>query len=450
MQAAERRIYRISELNAEIKGVLEARMGSVWVEGEISNFKLHSSGHAYFSLKDRDSQLRAVCFKGSLRGVRFRPEDGLSVLAHGMITVYTPRGEYQLVVDAMEPRGAGSLLLAYGQLKLRLEKEGLFDPARKKALPLLPRRIAVVTSPTGAAIQDILNILGRRNSTLHVLLYPVRVQGEGAAEEITEAIRYLDRQPGIDAMIVGRGGGSIEDLWAFNEEIVARAIAACRVPVISAVGHETDVTIADFVADVRASTPSAAAELVSGRREELLQKRAVLASRLQKAMAALLAGCRRDWELLSRSRAFGVMGNRIRFLDQRLDELLLRSANAVLRMGAEKRARLAGCSDRLQRQNPRQKLQAQKSLVELDLARLQHGMSRRLEACRRRLAQLGGKLEALSPLGSLGRGYAICRDVRGAVLTDAARTAVGEQVRVRLAKGQLECRVEGVEADSAF
>ena len=285
---AERQIYTVSQLNDEIKNLLETQFSDIWVEGEISNFRIPGSGHFYFTLKDSSSQLRGVCFKSQNRLLKFRPEDGLAVLSRGRLTVYEPRGEYQLVVDYMEPRGLGSLQLAFEQLKAKLQKEGLFDPTHKKPLPLLPQKIAVVTSPTGAVIRDILRVLRRRNRGLHVLIYPVRVQGEGAGQEIASGVRYLDTLPDVDVIITARGGGSIEDLWAFNDEIVVRAIFNSRIPVISAVGHETDFTIADFVADMRAPTPSAAAEIVSAVRSDLQERTANSVSRLRKALLYLL------------------------------------------------------------------------------------------------------------------------------------------------------------------
>jgi len=441
---AERRVYKVSELNAEIKALLETRLGGIWVEGEISNFKLHSSGHAYFTLKDKDSQLRAVCFKGSLRMVRFRPEDGLAVLVHGTITVYTPRGEYQILVNAMEPQGLGSLLLAFEQLKQRLEKEGLFDASRKKSLPLLPRKIGIITSPTGAVIRDMLHILKRRNSGLDVLLYPVRVQGEGATQEIASAVNYLSHRPDMDVIIVGRGGGSMEDLWAFNEEAVARAIAASPIPIISAVGHETDFTIADFVADLRAPTPSAAAELVSGAREELQLRLSSCLKRIRKAIFFFLSDRSRQLQLLSRSRAFHLIEERIRFLDQRLDELAVRSLSAWNQRLAGDRHRWQQLQHRLEQQNPRQRLLRQQAQVRLFYTRLQHAALQKVEIYRGRFAALAGRLETLSPLGSLGRGYAICRNDRGQVLREAAKSFPGDFVQVKLFRGQLGCRVEEI------
>ena len=267
-----RHIYSVSALTAEVKAVLEDGFSAIWVEGELSNFKHHTSGHMYFTLKDAQAQIRGVMFRGHNRLLRFHPIDGLAVLVSGTVTVYERRGEYQINVEFMEPRGVGALQLAFEQLKAKLEAEGLFDEARKRPLPLLPRRIGIITSPTGAVIRDMLTIIGRRFPGLEVLIHPVAVQGECAAAEVAAALERLGARADLDVLIVARGGGSLEDLWAFNEEGVARAIVASAVPVISAVGHETDVTIADFVADLRAPTPSAAAELVVARRDELRQR----------------------------------------------------------------------------------------------------------------------------------------------------------------------------------
>ena len=280
MPDAGRRVFTVSELTRAVKDTLEGRFGGLWVEGEISNLRVHSSGHVYFTLKDEDAQMRAVLFRGRMRRVRFEPADGLHVLAFGRLDVYAVRGEYQLVCEVMEPKGLGALQLAFEQLKARLAAEGLFDPARKRALPTLPRRVGLVTSPTGAAVRDFLRVVTRRFAGLQVLVCPVRVQGDTAAGEIAEALGTLNRLGDLDVIVLARGGGSLEDLWAFNEEAVARAIAASKIPVISAVGHETDVTIADFVADLRAPTPSAAAELVVREKAELVRQLATLATRL--------------------------------------------------------------------------------------------------------------------------------------------------------------------------
>src|SRR6516165_8093723 len=282
---ATRRVWSVTELTIQVRDALEQQIGEIWVEGELSNCKISNTGHLYFTLKDASSQLRGFMFRSALRYLRFKPHDGLRVIARGRISVYEPKGEYQLVCEHLEPQGLGALQLAFDQLRKKLQGEGLFDTARKRSLPLLPRKIGVVTSLDGAALRDIINVLARRYAKAHVVVRPTRVQGEGAAVEIARGLKAVSRVPEVDVIIVGRGGGSIEDLWAFNEEIVARAIAAAPVPVISGVGHETDVTIADFVADLRAPTPSAAAELVVSRKDEFT-------TGIDRLTARLLAGVR--------------------------------------------------------------------------------------------------------------------------------------------------------------
>ncbi len=398
MELRTPRIYSVSELTAELKALLENTFTGVWVEGEISNFKHHTSGHMYFTLKDDRGQLRAVMFRGSNRGLQFRPEDGLAVIVFGNVTIYEPRGEYQIYVEYMEPKGLGALQLAFEQLKTRLEAEGLFDPARKRPIPLLPKKIGLVTSPSGAAIRDILQIIHRRFANVQVLIFPVRVQGEGAAAEIVEGIESLNKRGDLDVLIVARGGGSIEDLWAFNEEVVARAIYASQTPVISAVGHETDFTIADFVADVRAPTPSAAAELVISRKAELSQRVDDLFSRLVSHM---------------RYRAER-SGERLRSLERHL--------------------RLLSPLERVKRQRER--------LREGALA-LQSSMSHRLALWRGDLRTAAARLDSLSPLAILARGYSVCRRLPDlSILTRAASVAEGGRVEVLLHQGGLICRVE--------
>ncbi len=398
MELRTPRIYSVSELTAELKALLENTFTGVWVEGEISNFKHHTSGHMYFTLKDDRGQLRAVMFRGSNRGLQFRPEDGLAVIVFGNVTIYEPRGEYQVYVEYMEPKGLGALQLAFEQLKTRLEAEGLFDPARKRPIPLLPKKIGLVTSPSGAAIRDILQIIHRRFANVQVLIFPVRVQGEGAAAEIVEGVECLNKRGDLDVLIVARGGGSIEDLWAFNEEVVARAIYASQTPVISAVGHETDFTIADFVADVRAPTPSAAAELVISRKAELSQRVDDLFSRLVSHM---------------RYRAER-SGERLRSLERHL--------------------RLLSPLERVKRQRER--------LRDGALA-LQSSMSHRLALWRGDLRTAAARLDSLSPLAILARGYSVCRRLPDlSILTRAASVAEGGRVEVLLHQGGLICRVE--------
>ena len=370
------------------------------------------------------------------------------MLIRGRISLYEPRGDYQILADYMMPVGLGSLQLAFEQLKEKLRREGLFEAVRKRSLPLLPRKIGIVTSPTGAAICDMLRILKRRNASLHVLIYPAKVQGPGAAEEIAAGVRYFNTRNDVDVVILGRGGGSMEDLWAFNEEIVARVIFKSRIPVISAVGHEVDFTIADFVADLRAPTPSAAAEMVSGAREDLRATVQSLRGRLAQAMRLQIEKRRSSLERLSRNRAFEVAPNKVRELQQRFDEATLRMTQAAMRFVTRVRHGERVLQTRLARVDLNQVI-ARKSNV---LARLEQSlasdMRARLKAERSRLELAVGRMDALSPLAILERGYAICRDPQGTILKDVAAVSRGDQVDVRLAHGTIGCRVESVEDTS--
>ena len=437
------KVYQVSELTAAIRGVLEMSFESVWVEGEISGYKVAQSQHAYFTLKDDRSQIRCVMFRGHRTGLKFEPADGEQVLLFGRLSVYEARGDYQIIAETLEPRGLGALQKAFEQLKAKLEKEGLFDPRRKKPLPEYPWRIGIVTSPTGAAIRDILNILQRRNPKVSALLYPVRVQGEGAAAEIAEGIRELNQVPDLDLLIVGRGGGSIEDLWAFNEETVARAIAESGLPVVSAVGHEVDFTIADFAADLRAPTPSAAVELAVPVLSDTLDRLRDLTRRLAAAM---------DWEIEDRrERLRSLMDRRFfrepqRLLEtpaQRLDELTQRLWRALDQWVILQRQRLLGAVRHLLAASPwKNAAHARTRLEGLDL-RLRRAMQTRLQTERKRLEHLGRQLETLSPLNILGRGYSLATDpASGRVITSSDQVRRGDRLRLRLARGELDCRVE--------
>jgi exodeoxyribonuclease VII large subunit len=443
----QRKIYSVFALTAEIKGTLE-KLGIVWVQGEISNFKHHSSGHMYFSLKDDRAQIKAACFRNSNLYLKFRPEDGLEVIARGRISVYEPRGDYQLIVEYMEPRGLGSLQLAFEQLKEKLRKEGLFDQEKKVPLPLLPRKIGIVTSPTGAAIRDMLRILKRRNASLNVLIYPAKVQGSGAAEEIAEGVRYLNARSDIDVIIVGRGGGSIEDLWAFNEEIVARSIFQSKIPVISAVGHEVDFTIADFVADLRAPTPSAAAELVSGARDELRITVQSLGTRLLQAIRRCIEGRRLELERLARNRSFNVAPNMIRDFQQRFDEATLRLKLAAATFVSKLRHREEMLNTRLVRIDLRQIIKRWRERIAFNHQTMISSIKALLQQASSRLQVVVGRIAALSPLAILQRGYSICRDAAGGIIKEAERVTGGERVEVILAKGVLDCLVENVKPSS--
>jgi exodeoxyribonuclease VII large subunit len=440
---AQRKIHSVYEVTAEIKQALD-RFGVLWVQGELSNFKHHTSGHMYFSLKDERAQLKAACFRNNNQYLKFRPEDGLEVLVRGRLSVYEPRGDYQLLVEYMEPMGLGSLQLAFEQLKQKLKHEGLFEEAHKVHLPLLPRKVGVVTSPTGAAIQDMLRILNRRNASLDVLIYPSRVQGAGAAEEIAAGVRYFNNRDDIDVIIVARGGGSIEDLWAFNEEIVARAIYDSEKPVISAVGHEVDFTIADFVADLRAPTPSAAAEVVSGAREDLRVTVNSLSRRALQAMHLLLARRRSALERASHNRAFNVAANKVRELQQRFDEAILKTTQSMRRYLTALRHRERVLQMRLSKVDLRRNILRNRELLAGKRNRLHATAGKWLQQRRARWEVAVGRIHALSPLAILERGYALCRSEQGIILRDAGRIAPGDQVNVRLARGELGCRVEEI------
>jgi exodeoxyribonuclease VII large subunit len=441
----ERAVLTVSDVSERIKIVLEDTFFDIWVEGELSNLRLPSSGHMYLTLKDERSQLRAVLFKMQRRYLRFDPKDGMSVIARGRIALYEPRGEYQLVIDYMEPKGVGALQVAFEQLKARLAQAGFFDPARKRPLPMLPRAIGVVTSPTGAAIHDMLQILRRRFANLQVCLYPVRVQGDGAAEEIARGVEALNRYPGIDVIIVARGGGSLEDLWAFNEETVARAIYASAIPVISAVGHEIDYTIADFVADVRAPTPSAAAELVIRHKAELHAELQVAAQRLERAMSHRLDAMRARLEACRQRRVLKDPWAPLRTLEQRLDELgarLVRAIHTQVRLSQEGlercEAAVTHLSPLLQVGLGRERLTAlERRLIAAQASGIRRG--------REDLERLMATLQALSPLAVLARGYSICRHRSdGQVIREAQAVTPGTPIAITLWQGSLQCTVDAV------
>jgi exodeoxyribonuclease VII large subunit len=434
----------VSELTLRLKAALEEAFPAVWVEGEISNLRTPGSGHAYFTLKDEGAQLSAVLFRGRGRRVRFDLEDGMQVLAFGGLDVYAARGQYQLVVEMMEPKGLGALQLAFEQLKRKLAAEGLFDEGRKRPLPAFPRVIGVVTSPTGAAIRDILNIIGRRFGDLCILIAPVRVQGDEAPGEIVQALANLQEVPDLDVVILGRGGGSIEDLWAFNDEDVARAIAACRVPVISAVGHETDFTIADFVADLRAPTPSGAAELVVREKLAVVETLAGLYARLRQAATAEVAAYRERVEFLSRRRVLTDPARALRDLHRRLDELQGRLRLGLRSSRRQIRHRVALATGALRRSNPFARIAGGAALLAQLRGRLVASATHSMKASRSRFAETVGRLESLSPLGVLARGYSLTRLPSGAVVRSAGQVAVGDPLEILLHQGALGARVTDV------
>ena len=433
------RVFSVTELTREIKGVLEGRFPAVLVKGEVSNLKIPGSGHLYFTLKDEGACLDAVLFRTEARRLKFQMQNGLSLVARGRLALYEPRGGYQLVCDGVDPLGAGALQIAFEQLKEKLQAEGLFAPERKRRLPFLPRRIAVVTSPSGAAVHDFLRVLHRRFPNLPVLIVPTRVQGDGAAQEIARAIVRAAQQPRVDVVVVARGGGSLEDLWAFNEEVVARALAACPVPTVSAVGHEVDVTIADYCADVRAPTPTAAAELIARVKDELVADLAQRKARLSRGLRAQLDRKRAQLDKL-RSR---VEDPRRLVSDKklRLDRLQQRLEDRASGDLAARAAKLRTLQERLQAQHPRERLHR----LHREVARLEEKLSalakRALSARQHKFEGLAGRLDALSPLRVLARGYAVAFDERGHALISAAQVQPGERLRVRLHEGELDATV---------
>ncbi len=439
----QRKIYSVSELSQQIRNLLEKEFPDVWVVGEVSNFRAASSGHLYFTLKDESAQIRAVCFRNQARYLKFRPQDGISVIARGHLSVYETRGEYQLYIEYLEPAGLGALQLAFEQLKQKLAAEGLFDPGRKKPLPLLPRTVGVVTSPTGAVIRDILRVLRRRFRNMNVMLCPVKVQGEGAAEEIVEGIKTLNRQTGVDVIIVARGGGSLEDLWAFNEEIVARAIAASKIPIISAVGHETDFTIADFVADLRAPTPSAAAELVVRGKQEFVNDLRTRAQRMSHIIRLSLSEARRRFTELRMHRVFQTLQTRLGERAQRLDELIAALERLVRENLNKAREAWLHASAGVVRYDFRRIIGLKRAQLDERLGGLESGFKRYLTERRNRLGQAEAILRERSPLVILKRGYSITREASGKIVRDAAQVAIGDDVSIRLARGELGAIVRG-------
>ncbi len=440
----QRKIYSVSELTSGIRGLLETAFGEIWVEGEISNCKIWNSGHMYFTLKDGAAQIKAVMFRTPLRYLRFKPADGLHVVARGQISVYEPKGEYQLACEHMEPKGLGALQLAFEQLKTKLQAEGLFERGRKRALPALPRRIGIVTSADGAALRDILKVLKRRAPQASVLIRPARVQGDDAVADVVTALRQIGKVPGVDVVIVARGGGSIEDLWAFNEEKVARAIVACPVPVISGVGHETDVTIADFVADLRAPTPSAAAEMVVAAHDEFEARIDRLTGRLRAAARGALQRRRNTVHLLSSRRGLAGFQARIALRGRHAAELThqLRAAMRSL-VGARGRAHRA-LGQRLEQRDLARRLASMRGRLGGADAKLAASAERTRLRADGRLRALAGRLGNLSPLAVLARGYAVCwNEDRTGILRSAAALTPGDRLHVRLADGEIDCTVDG-------
>jgi exodeoxyribonuclease VII large subunit len=436
-----RRILTVSELTGRIRMLLEREFFEVWIEGELSNCKVWNTGHMYFTLKDGGAQIKGVMFRSALARLRFKPQDGLHVVARAKVSVYDPKGEYQIICEHLEPEGLGALQLAFDQLKERLQKEGLFEQRRKRALPALPRKIGVVTSLDGAAIRDIIKVLRRRYANAHIVIRPARVQGEGAALDVARAIRAIGKVRGVDVVIVGRGGGSIEDLWAFNEEVVARAIAGCPVPTISAVGHETDVTIADFVADLRAPTPSAAAEMVVSRKDDFCSSIDRLSHRVSAAMRARVHRLESRLRGLEARPGYAGTPGRVAMRGRHAAELTheLRAAIAS-RLGVHDR-RWQALRRNLDMFDLRRRLgNIRTRLVAVD-GRLGSAAARCQHSADARLRSTAGRLESLSPLRVLARGYAVAFTADGTVIRDAVTVQPGQQIAVRVERGQIDCTV---------
>jgi exodeoxyribonuclease VII large subunit len=438
----DNRIQTVSELTRSIRGLLETSYSMVTVTGEISNLRRPHSGHLYFTLKDAGAQLRAVLFKAQQRYLACQPADGLEVLCRGRISVYEPRGEYQLIIDYLDSKGAGLLRIAFDQLKARLEEEGLFAPERKRPLPFLPRRIALVTSPQGAAVQDFLHQAEKRSPNTAISIMPVRVQGEGAAAEIARAIEELNRLGGWEVIVLCRGGGSLEDLWAFNEEEVARAIAASAIPVVSAVGHEVDFTIADFVADLRAPTPTAAAQMILPERAVLAAAVAELDRRLAATLRRQLADARQ--QLSSAQRLLGDPSRLLAQHNLRLDHLQAELGHALRLRLRRDRDRLSHCQAVLQRQDPRRLIAGFQGRVRENALRISFLIQRLLAAKRNQLGQTAAILDAVSPLAVLGRGYAIPRRADGSVLRSVKQAEVGGELNLTLHDGLLDCLISKI------
>ena len=470
-QLPQRKVYPVRELVAALRTQLERAFSDVYVEGEISNYRPAESGHLYFTLKDGSSQLRIVMWRTQARLLRFRPENGLQVVARGRVTVYDERGDLQFQAEHLEPKGAGALQVAFDQLKVKLQAEGLFDPARRKPIPALPRRIGLVTSARGAAVQDILNIVRRRHESVNVLIYPAQVQGETAAHEVSTGVRWFNRNRGVDVIIVARGGGSFEDLFAFNDEGLARTIAASDIPVISAVGHETDFTICDFVADLRAPTPSAAAELVIRSKHELAEKVQTVHKRMTHAMNYKLLRANNMLSNLVQNAVFARMQDSIARRQQRTDDLVFRLAQAQSRILKNESRRVDSLEASLRRHDLRvrtgeMRRQLETQTAQLTSATLRHLVARRTELNRlvtslgsagpslllrrrSRWERLHSNLQALSPKAILDRGYALVFDENGLLVKQASQLKAGEQVRTQLRSGEFTSTVERVKNESS-
>ncbi|MFU8780747.1 MAG: exodeoxyribonuclease VII large subunit [Kiritimatiellia bacterium] len=444
LQQRDLQAWSVTELTRRIKGTLEGAFGAVVVEGEISNLVRPASGHLYFTIKDEGAQIAGVMFKGNQRGLGFEPQNGAVVRAHGEVTVYEKRGNYQILIRRLEPGGKGDLHAQFEALKKRLAAEGLFEASRKRALPMLPQHVGVVTSGTGAAIRDILNVVTRRFPNLHVMLAAVKVQGAGAAEEIAAAIDRLNEIGGLDVLIVGRGGGSLEDLWSFNEEVVARAVARSGVPVISAVGHEIDFTICDFVADVRAPTPSAAAELVVGRKDAFTGLLDEYGRRIRGSMQHVLERGRHRLTRSAGHYVFREPANAVARSRQRLDSLDQRIRRELRGSAQAAQQSLDWMSGSLW-QHSRAALQVERQRMDACLRQMQQAVVIREQRARQDVQRLELQMRALNPLGVLQRGYSVTRLADGSILRRSADVRTGDLLQTRVADGEVLSRVSNRE-----
>jgi exodeoxyribonuclease VII large subunit len=446
-QPPERRVWTVRGLVAAVRTLVEREYSDAWVEGEISNFRAPDSGHLYFTLKDGSAQIRAVMFRSAARLLRFRPTDGMQVMVRGRVTIYEDRGELQIAAEHIEPNGAGGLQVAFEQLKAKLEAEGLFAAERKKAIPTLPARIGIVTSPQAAALRDILNILLRRHHTANVMIYPAQVQGGAAASEVAGGVRYFNRSRSVEVIIVGRGGGSAEDLAAFNDEGLARAVAASEIPVISAVGHETDFTIVDFVADLRAPTPSAAAELVIRSRVEVENQADAARERLVRAMERQLLEARHALMERAQDGAFARMMDLIRQRQQKLDDLTYRLERGERQILERLRRQWETVASAVRHYDARRVLAGIRGELEAVTAATAAAMRNQLLQNKVRLERMGRALEMLSPLAILERGYALVFDGTGRLVKDAAQVQAGQEISARLARGEIRATVKKTTED---
>ena len=452
----ERRVWTVRALVSAVRSHIEREYSDCWVEGEISNLRIPDSGHWYFTLKEESAQIRVVMFRSSAKLLRFRPENGLHVTVRGRITVYEDRGELQISAEFMEPKGAGALQLAFEQLKARLQGEGLFEAARKKTIPSLPQRIGIITSPQGAALRDILNILARRHHSANVLIYPAQVQGDAAPGEVMAGLRHFNkelqhqdsrRKSAVEVIIIARGGGSAEDLAAFNHEGLARAVADSKIPVISAIGHETDFSIMDFVADLRAPTPSAAAELVIRSRQEIEAQAEDLHRRLERAVRYRLLMARQDLMERAQHGAFARMMDGIHRRQQKLDEQRFRLEKAERQLLERSHRRSENAAAAVRHYDARRRLAAIRQRLEAQVASLAAATHRRLLESRAALDRRTASLEALSPVAILNRGYALVFDAKGQLVKDAARLKAGDELSARLARGRVHARVTASQSD---